>query len=140
MPFDQIIIQVAGCGFKGCSGSLVRAPSFSDDDGGPDLLPPPLPPPLLPPLIPAAGFSSSVSLPPGVFGGAGGGSLPGGNSATSSGVFSPQAAKPPNRLRMSFRRGPSPCDTFDNEEDSSSDEEERSALGASSQSSSAPGW
>lgn len=46
----------------------------------------------------------------------------------------------PNRLRMSFRRGPSPCDTFDNETDSSADleveDEERSALGISSPTSS----
>ncbi|CAM9402503.1 unnamed protein product, partial [Scytosiphon promiscuus] len=47
-------IEVAGCGFKGCSGSMVRPPSFSDDEFGPELfVAPPLPPPTLPPLVPA---------------------------------------------------------------------------------------
>ncbi|CAM9343167.1 unnamed protein product [Pylaiella littoralis] len=157
--------EVAGCGFKGCSGSLVRQPSFSDEEFGPEpFVGPPVPPPLLPPLVPA----SSAAFPlPAIGGGffppatatatataaaaaatATGGGV-GSSSASASGLSSvatgprgkllspaanaaavpaaPVATAPAHktstagsvsRLRMSFRRGKSAHDTFDNDSDS----------------------
>ena len=172
-------MAVAGCGFRGCSGSLVRAPSDdedfgrSDDDelfGPEDFVPPPQPPPLLAKLGPHIGGESYISA------GVGGGSGLGGGSSVASGsqyvptgnIMSPSAqtsasmlggsaqahvmaahtaaatALPPahrnlstgaaSRLRMSFRRGPSPCDRFDDDDDDDvgvgeGDESQRSNLG-----------
>lgn len=145
--------QVAGCGFKGCSGSLVRAPSFSDDEGT-TLRRRGSPPMPIPPLHRAL---SSMTAKEGYAGGkavVGEGSQPrpngsgtiisrsvaslsGGSAATTaaasstgstvgaSGVASPLPRS--NRLSMNFRRGRSACDTFDNEEDSTDDDERRRA-------------
>ena len=115
--------QVAGCGFKGCSGSLIRAPSFTDDDGGPDpssyrrVSIPPLPPRL------------SVTGPAGE----GGLLLNDRRSRSTSQAAGAPAVAPspthslgsqnrkPSLLRRGFRLGPSPCDTFDDDTDSSMD-------------------
>lgn len=74
-------------------------------------------------------------------------SPPGGGTGTGAGqsgiIAGSSSFGKPSRLRMSFRRGPPPSDTFDNEADSSGDDDydddfddQRSALGISSPTSS----
>lgn len=104
--FPAIASQVAGCGFKGCSGSLVRPPSFSDED------------------IMTDGYRSSAppAFPP--LGGAGG---------SKGGVdfgASPAAAMISSKLRLSFRWR-SPANTFDNEEDSTDYDDNEDVDGSS---------
>lgn len=147
--------QVAGCGFKGCSGSLVRAPSFSDEEGNSYTrrasIPMPVPP-LRRPLYTSGGDREGGRLD-----GSGAtttnrsvASLSGGSAATTVGVSSTASAigasgsalsplARPHRLRMSFRRGRSACDTFDNEDDSTEDEE-MGRRGRSSRTASPQGW
>ena len=103
--------QVAGCGFKGCSGSLVRPPSFSDED------------------IMADGYRSSAppAFPP--LGGTRGSSAQGGSKRGADHGVSPAAALS-SRLRLSFRWR-SPANTFDNEEDSTDYDDHEDADGSS---------
>lgn len=146
----SLCFKVAGCGFKGCSGSLIRAPSFSDDDGGADTPVAGAPPPSRLSGTSVASTGGGLFQVEGRSGWAGRTSSGWGNIAggvatvagTTGVVLSPSQAygstNRPSLLRRSFRRGPSPCDTFDDETDSSMEEEdgERSALGISSPTSS----
>ncbi|CBJ28378.1 expressed unknown protein [Ectocarpus siliculosus] len=158
--------EVAGCGFRGCSGSLIRKPSFSDEFGPEESFTLPAPQPVRAPAF--GGFTSA--LPGGGAGGAVGSSLSaaaagagGGDEMVPSGggnnnMLSPSTqncgsvrsashrttsgegggggtggggahkslpmAAAASRLRMSFCRGPSPCDTFDNESDDDDDDDD----------------